>query len=204
MFFVDRQQSLDFETTDPPGGLSIPGLAYFGKFINRSTHDDLIESIDQQPWENSLKRRVQQYGFRYDYKKQTIDRSDWLGELPLWLNSLADLLVAKGFYKTKADQVIVNEYLPGQGIASHIDQTSCFGETILIVSLSSPVVMDFSHASSHELFPYLLGPCSLLVLKGDARFDWKHGIASRKRDRFQGETYLRKRRISLTFREVVV
>lgn len=41
---------------------------------------------------------------------------------------------------------------------------------------------------------------SLLVLKGDARYKWKHGIAARKSD----NGVKRQRRISLTFRKVIL
>lgn len=43
------------------------------------------------------------------------------------------------------DQVTVNEYLPGQGIASHVDTHEAFGPTLLSLSLVSGVVMDFRH-----------------------------------------------------------
>ena len=43
------------------------------------------------------------------------------------------------------DQVTVNEYLPGQGIAAHVDTHEAFGHTLLSLSLVSGVVMDFRH-----------------------------------------------------------
>lgn len=39
----------------------------------------------------------------------------------------------------------VNEYLPGQGIAAHVDTHDAFGHTLLSLSLASGVVMDFRH-----------------------------------------------------------
>ena len=41
------------------------------------------------------------------------------------------------------DQMIVNEYEPGQGINPHIDNTTLFRDTIVSVSLGSPTVMVF-------------------------------------------------------------
>ena len=45
-----------------------------------------------------------------------------------------------------------------------------------------------------------LRPASLLILKGDARYKWKHGIAARKSD----NGLKRQRRISLTFRKIIL
>jgi len=196
------QKNLTLFPKEVPLDPEIAGLAYFSNFIDGPTHDRLIESIDLQPWEHSLKRRVQQYGYRYDYKNQTIDSTQWLGPLPDGIAQLAALLHQGNIVEAVADQVIVNEYLPGQGIARHIDRVSCFGKTVAILSLGSRVVMDFYHAASQKKSRRLLESCSLLVLKGLARYEWKHGIAARKTDRFQGEVYRRGRRISLTFRKV--
>ena len=41
------------------------------------------------------------------------------------------------------DQLIVNEYQPGQGISAHIDCEPCFKNTIVTVSLGSVYEMDF-------------------------------------------------------------
>lgn len=45
---------------------------------------------------------------------------------------------------------------------------------------------------------------SLLVLRREARFLWRHGIASRMNDKHLGEIIERSRRLSLTFRHVSV
>jgi hypothetical protein len=68
-----------------------------------------------------LKRRVQHYGWRYDYKARRIDLSMRLGELPPWATRLALRLVRDGLVPQLADQVIVNEYVGRQGISKHVD-----------------------------------------------------------------------------------
>jgi hypothetical protein len=45
---------------------------------------------------------------------------------------------------------------------------------------------------------------SLLVMKDEARYKWTHGIAKRKSDRYRGRTIVRRRRVSLTFRKVIL
>lgn len=43
---------------------------------------------------------------------------------------------------------------------------------------------------------------SLLLLQGEARYNWSHGIAPRKCDKVNGQIIPRQKRISLTFRQV--
>ena len=45
----------------------------------------------------------------------------------------------------------VNEYLPGQGIASHVDSHDAFSTAIFSLSLASGVVMDFRHCPGYIL-----------------------------------------------------
>ena len=98
------------------------------------------------------------------------------------------------------DQVIVNEYLPGQGISPHINCISCFGNVICSLSLLSPCVMDFIE---EEKISILLEPSSLLLLTGSSRYNWKHGIAARKSDIYDSNKIIRQRRISVTFRTII-
>ena len=50
----------------------IPGLTYIPDFITPNEEITMIASIDRQPWLNDLKRRVQHYGYKYDYKARTV------------------------------------------------------------------------------------------------------------------------------------
>lgn len=188
-----------------PNTLSpISGLNYVADYLSLTQHDSLLSAIDQAPWLNDLKRRVQHYGFKYDYKFRRIDLSMKIGELPAWALEIAKDLQEKQFFLELPDQLIVNEYLPGQGIAPHIDCEPCFEGTIASISLGSTCVMDFTHAIRKEKIPVLLEPCSLVVLQGDSRYFWTHGIAGRKADVFAGKAFLRQRRVSLTLRKTIL
>lgn len=183
---------------------AIDGLIYLPNYITVEQEAELIATIDEQPWLNDLKRRVQHYGWKYDYKARRIDPSMNLGNLPNWLHELSNRLVSDGLFQKAPDQVIINEYQTGQGIAPHVDCVPCFEDTIASLSLGSSCVMDFTHGAKEEKIPTLLEPYSLLVLGGNARHHWKHGIASRKTDKYQGQTLQRGRRISLTFRNIII
>jgi alkylated DNA repair dioxygenase AlkB len=182
----------------------IAGLKYIPEFIDAATEASLIAKIDTEPWITDLKRRVQHYGWRYDYKARTVTPDLRIGELPDWLQTYAHQLHQQGLFSEMPDQVIINEYGAGQGIAPHIDCVPCFGKTIASLSLGSACVMDFSHSKTLEKDSMLLEPRSLLVLTEDARYVWQHGIAGRKTDKINGTTIYRTRRISMTFRKVVL
>jgi alkylated DNA repair dioxygenase AlkB len=185
--------------------IQIKGLSYIPDFISDKEHNEIWEAINKENWLTDLKRRVQHYGYKYDYKKRSLDYSMYIGSIPQWTNFVAERIIAKGYFKKLPDQVIVNEYLPGQGIADHIDCEPCFEDTIISLSLGSPCIMDFRNKNNkrdkHQL---LLEPKSLVVITDDARYNWTHGIPSREKDNWLGKIIFRKTRISLTFRKVIL
>lgn len=180
---------------------NISGLGYVQNYITFEEESALIDIIDKQEWRTDLKRRVQHYGYRYDYKNKKLDHH-YLGSIPNWLTNLCDRLLNEGFFYVLPDQVIVNEYLPGQGITSHIDCVPCFGYTVCSLSLCSTCVMELTNGALTRRC--LLEPRSLLILSDEARYLWKHGIMARKHDLYDGYVIARKRRVSLTFRKVLL
>jgi alkylated DNA repair dioxygenase AlkB len=195
----------------PPQGLSatsipptaIPGLTYVPDYIAPDAATVLLQQIDQQPWDATLRRRVQHYGYRYDYQARAITSPLRAAAFPTWLQDLACRLHQDGFATALSDQVIVNEYLPGQGIATHIDCIPCFGATILSLSLGAGCEMRLTNPAAKAVASLWLAPGSLLVLRDAARYQWMHGIPARKSDRYAGQRVPRQRRVSLTFRTVL-
>ena len=182
----------------------INGLNYIENYITDIQHDWLLDTIAKQPWLDDLKRRVQHYGYKYDYKARKVNRDMYIDELPEWLKRLSEKIHKDGHMIEAADQVIVNEYLPGQGIAAHIDCEPCFKDTIVLLSLGSGCIMDFTNKYDKTMkIPVWLESKSLVVLSGDARDKWLHGIAVRKTDEWNGQKYRRGCRVSLTFRNVI-
>ena len=128
-----------------------------------------------------------------------------IGELPGWLEELSKELYWDKYMPEVADQVIVNEYLPGQGISAHVDCEPCFKDTIVSLSLGSNCVMNFTNKlDKAKRIPIWLEPRSLIVMKGEARYKWLHSIPARGWDEWEGERHDRKRRVSLTFRKVII
>ena len=180
----------------------IPGLLYIPGYISPTRHDELLREIDAQPWRGDLARRTQHYGYVYDYRAKKVDAAAFVGALPPWLQPIADQLHLDQLIDHAPDQAIINEYEPGQGIASHVDCVPCFGNAVISLSLGSAVVMDFKRQERH--IPVLLEPCGLVVLRQQARYEWTHGIAKRRSDTYNGQRIERGRRISITFRTVVL
>jgi alkylated DNA repair dioxygenase AlkB len=187
---------------------SLPtGLIVIPNFLSKAQESDLLAIIDgpgSAPWMNDLSRRVKHFGFRYNYKARGLSSKDKIDAVPIWARELGERLVDNGYFESSPQQVIINEYLPGQGIASHVDRHTCFGATVASVSLGSDIVMDFSSVETNASGRVLLRARSAVVLSGDARYRWKHGIAARKRDSIDRVIFDRQRRLSLTFRTVVL
>lgn len=137
--------------------------------------------------------------------------------LPTWAQALADAIahlaarptdngddntdtifprevLARGDTKRRVfDQMIVNNYVPGDGLTPHID-LHAFADGVAVVSLQSAVVMDMyppvvcgvpnsEGGMEYETsYPVWLAPGDVLFLSGDARWRWRHGIAKRRHD----------------------
>lgn len=181
---------------------AIEGLQLVEGYLTPAECEELTLHIDSEAWLDDLKRRVQGYGYRHDYGSRHAEGSARLGPLPDWLGPYARRLYDDDYIGKVPDQAVVNEYLPGQGIAPHVDNVTAYGEAVATFSLGSPCVMIFRHVYYDESIPLLLEPGSLLVLKGEARFQWKHGIPAHKTDVFGGVAFDRARRLSVTFRTV--
>jgi len=183
----------------------IKGLNYIPEYITQVQERELINKIDQEPWMNDLKRRVQHYGYKYDYKARRIDHTMRIGDLPPWGLEIGQRLCKDGYFNDVPDQLIINEYKAGQGISRHVDCEPCFEDTIISLSLGDAVVMQLINTiNSTEVVKILLEPRSIIILKSDARYMWQHEIKPRKSHIYNGTKYPLKRRVSLTYRRVIL
>jgi alkylated DNA repair dioxygenase AlkB len=179
---------------------TIPGLRAIEDFIDAGEEAELLAWIDGEPWLDDLKRRVQHYGYRYDYRARRASTADYLGPLPTVLADLKGRMAKALDLDEELVQAIVNEYEPGQGIAAHIDCEPCFGPTICSLSLGSDVVMDWQRGPVS--FSLYVKRRALLAFADDARSAWTHGIKGRKSDQHALGAIARRRRVSVTFRSM--
>ncbi|MFE9098736.1 alpha-ketoglutarate-dependent dioxygenase AlkB [Streptomyces sp. NPDC007264] len=204
---TERSGQLFFDAGTEVGAVSVPGLRYVPGWLGPDAGRVLLSRIDAAEWSGELRRRVQHYGHRYDYGRRSVAADAQAGTaappLPPWAREPAARLVEEGFMDQAADQVIVNEYQPGQGISAHVDCVPCFGPVVAAVSLGSGCVMDFTHPGDRTKVEVRLAPGSLCVMTGPARYEWRHGIAARKSDPGSPARVPRGRRVSVTFRTVL-
>ncbi|PWN26586.1 hypothetical protein BDZ90DRAFT_233189 [Jaminaea rosea] len=183
--------------TPPP----ISGLLFLPDLLSSATEQRLISQLDScYPLDRSTADTSNQF-MLFGRAKEGHDGSASSG-LPGWADELVCelecLLEGKLDEKTmslffplrsqrssalqpcRSRQLIINHYLPSQGITPHIDLPARFGDGILLCSLRSGIAMDFQRKD--EKFTLWLPPRSVVILSGEARWDWEHGIAAREGD----------------------
>jgi alkylated DNA repair dioxygenase AlkB len=180
--------------------LGVPGLLYAPALLSAADQQRILAALDALPWQDDLRRRVQHYGYKYDYKARAVDPSAYVGPLPPFGVEVAQRLAALGLVEEAPDQLIVNEYQPGQGISAHVDCEPCFKNVIVTVSLGSAYEMDFIEVASGAVRAAVLEVGSALVMRDAGRYLWMHRIKARKSD----HGVPRGRRVSLTFRNVIL
>lgn len=180
----------------------VKGLYLLPKYFSEKIQNELIILIDSNVWNTNMRRRVQQYGHQYNYTSRQVSSSEIL-PIPVWGENIIKNILDAGITTKKFDQMIINEYLPGQGISSHIDSIYSFEDEIVSVTLGSACIINFSQKTTNKEYEMLLEPGDLLVMKEEARYEWHHQIKSRKNDVWKGKTIKRERRISITFRKTI-
>ena len=152
-------------------------------FITGEEEEDLLFRIDNAPkpkWRELSNRRLQNWG-GFPHPKVTAGEP-----LPAWLelyvNKIANLKLFEG---KRPNHVLVNEYLPGQGILPHEDGP-VFYPVICTINLSSHTVLNLwpkkEQVSEAEKCCILLEARSLVVIRDDAYTSYLHGIDEIKSD----------------------
>jgi alkylated DNA repair protein alkB family protein 8 len=262
------------ECTSMTDHVQVPGLLVLPDFVSEAEEATLLAVVlgPHAPWAPSqrtptvgghVKRRVQHYGYVFDYQTADVlrDKTNPNADcppMPQWINSCSsvssdvddnnNIQKKKVLFSEEAmaacvnegrgwpvlaglcerirchtfvvensngnntaklqfpqiNQMTLNHYEPGEGIGSHVDTVSAFGNGILSLSLQSGIVMEFRQHSLDEETPkrklVYLPPRSLCVMTGPARYDWEHMIVTRRTDTHQGKVLPRGVRVSLTFR----
>lgn len=188
-----------FKSTDAVA--MIPGLVYHVNAITAEQERALLNQLDSDecvwtPITDSAKsRRIQHYGYRYDYKRRAVTEptvaipAEWFG------------IFGSVDENKEWNQVIVNEYLPGQGISAHVDSLA-YGGVIRCYTLGSGATMRFTHVETGRTEELYVEPRSVYIMTGEARYQWKHEMVARKSDTVEGKKVLRGRRVSVTLRWV--
>jgi alkylated DNA repair dioxygenase AlkB len=186
-----------------PDDPSVPGgLEIVSDWLTFQQEAALVDEIDSLPWDTTIRRRVQHYGYQFKYSQLNVDSDTPVREFPPCVTSL--IVERPEIAKHAFDQLTINEYVAGVGIASHCDTHSAFSDTIAVVSLLNSITMDFIRYDNSGKVSVVIPPRSLMLMSGESRLGWRHSIASRKSDiNPDGVSSCRGRRVSLTFRRIV-
>eukprot|EP00116_Pleurobrachia_bachei_P013180 sb/3473442/ len=137
-------------------------------------------------------------------------------KLPPWLQAHCTALESRGLFSTPINHVLINEYLPGQGIMAHVDGP-LFTPLITTLNLGSSCIIRFSNQDNDKEFSLFLEKGSLLVQTGEVYESWLHRIDEVKQDVIDetvvnlglcqrkleiGDVVERVTRVSLTIRNV--
>ncbi|SPP79260.1 alpha-ketoglutarate-dependent dioxygenase alkB homolog 6 [Drosophila guanche] len=166
-----------------------PTAMYIPNFITSEEEQRILSHIERTPkprWTQLLNRRLVNYG-GVPHPNGMIAE-----EIPEWLQSYVDKVNNLGVFETQnANHVLVNEYLPGQGILPHTDGP-LFYPIISTISCGAHTVLEFAkrqvegeagdQACREVLFKLLLEPRSLLILKDTLYSDYLHSIGEINED----------------------
>ena len=183
----------------------VPGLYYIDN-VNIDLEKVLIK-VDKCEWKSLSKssnsRKVQHYGYKYNYRTRNIHEK--CEDMPLFLtriiNKLIKICKIKKLinYDYTFNQCIINNYESKQGISRHIDIKE-YGDVIGCYSAGGYGTMIFKkYDISHKI---TVSPGSLYIMTGDSRYKWTHEMPPCVYDIVDGKKIKRNRRVSLTFRNV--
>ncbi|XP_059432505.1 alkylated DNA repair protein ALKBH6 homolog [Corylus avellana] len=190
---------------------SPPTIMYIPDFITETEQTMLLKNVYGAPvskWRCLKNRRLQNWG-GVVHEKGLLPQ-----DLPPWLTRITEKIYEEsGLFPSSINHVLINEYLPNQGIMPHQDGPAYF-PVVAILSLGSPVVMDFTPHSrlrlctkdvednnsdggtseiekdkwlhDHRPFSVLLMPRSLLIFKDEAYSDYLHGIEDSEVQQYDG------------------
>ncbi|KAF5869618.1 putative alkbh6 protein [Botrytis fragariae] len=184
------------------------GLVLYSNFITAEEESEIIASIQKDDrWCGIGKRQTMHYGAHFDYT--TFCASETWTDVPDWIEQLVGRLPFRE--EGGVDQFTVQYYPPGTGIPPHVDTHSAFGEYLYSLSLGSAVPIGFKRCGineerkmrrpkrslgeaiangrrekaeedGEEKWEVWLRERSLLVMRGEARYGFAHGIRGRKFD----------------------
>ncbi|CAO3607204.1 unnamed protein product [Cunninghamella blakesleeana] len=188
---------------------NVQGLLLIEDFVNEEEEVVLINEVNQRTWSGlgispnpELKRRTQQYGHLFSYRYRKV--LEEYGPLPSFVDTIVDGIMEYQLMPVKPNHLLVNEYNKGQGIMPHVDAPGLFGPSILSLSLLSACIMKFTHTETKEEIDVILPRRSIIVLQGDSRYKYKHGISKDHIDvTSDGKSIERDQRISFTFRQII-
>ncbi|RNF09459.1 oxidoreductase [Trypanosoma rangeli] len=205
----------------------VPGVYIVREFITQREHDAIWSELKGPAalgleFETLARRKVAHFNRKFCYGINQLGAGgDSVNARPAFFEWMRrrlkneDLACKLQDYPAVAqaflcDQLTVNFYeckgTDAPGIAHHVDAHSACMDCVFVVSLGSHTVLEYSR---HDLPPEVAAPVgifaaprSLLLMTGEARYSWTHGIAEKRVDILSDRIPPLRRgdRVSLTWR----
>jgi alkylated DNA repair dioxygenase AlkB len=172
------------------GGLP-EGFEYYPSFINEAEEQQLIRAVEDIELNAMIfqgfaaKRKVESFGYDYNFDKRTITKGK---EIPTDFHSLVEkvstfLQMESG----KIAELLVTEYPIGSVINWHRDAPPF--DVVIGISLLSDCKFrlrpyDKAKQGRNSIISIPVNRRSLYVIKGAARSEWEHSISPVKEKRY--------------------
>lgn len=175
----------------------INGLKVIKQYLTDEEEEELLSIIKSDDFplkslsNSPNSRRVAHYGYNYAYNRSGLSKAD---PIPDIFNKLIDpkrlAAASSTLSKIKFDQLIINEYTPGQQISWHVDHTKMFGPIIFCITIGAST--DISFKLGDQIVKVKPPRKSVYWMSGDSRYKWAHSLTNKSSDT----------RYSLTFRSI--
>lgn len=131
------------------------------------------DPLDRKQPKRGPMRRYAHFGFSYDWSQVRYDKAALIPTRPVpdSLKALASEVKATLVVPDAFDAIVVNEYETGGGIHPHVDSSN-LAELIAIMSVGEVCTTTF--AREDRSFVIHIPRRSLLVMRGQVRYEWTH------------------------------
>ena len=176
----------------------IDGIYLVPDFLSETEETQLIDAIDQDVWIPSQSGRLKQdFGIKINFKKQTIKTKYFTG-MPLYSLELIQRLQSHRLLEDFQSVELCNlDYRSERGshIDPHIDDIWIWGERLITINLLTNTILTLipNEHGSKKMIYIPLPRRWMIVLYGDARYEYKHAIQRQ---------HINARRLAVTFREL--
>ena len=175
----------------------LDGIYLVADFLSETEEDKLLTAIDNDIWIPSQSGRLKQdFGIKINFKKQTIKTKYFTG-MPMYSQEVIQRLQTHRLLTDFQSVELCNlDYRSERGshIDPHIDDTWIWGERLITINLLSNTILCLIPKEEHsnKIIYIPLPRRWMIVLYGDARYEYKHAIQRR---------HIHGRRLAVTFRE---
>ncbi|XP_077448700.1 alpha-ketoglutarate-dependent dioxygenase alkB homolog 4 [Stigmatopora argus] len=203
-FTYDPKRKLAICKNGVPVSFPFPGVFLWEDFLSEEEEKEFISSMDQDVWNPSQSgRKKQDFGPKVNFKKKKVRLAGFRGLPALSKKLVLRMQQEESLASFQPVEQCNLDYNPqrGSAIDPHLDDSWLWGERLVTVNMLSDTTLNMSlerglpqlGLSGEVNVAVPLPRRSLVVLFGEARHRWKHGILRKD---------IQERRVCSTYREL--